>query len=837
MNEQLKNLAEFIALQKITFERQLKSYHSEGLMNWNDNQWPYGEKGRAWLREGGNGSLHFASVRKIKGLNEMLIAQPYLDFMRAVIISETFSSSSIPSGTALDKRLNVLRRWYYEMVTLTGQTHPMYLTTEIINAAMKRHADNSVSLSNVSDYCDIAVRLAKRIQALNLVLTTVECYNLYPCRNPTQNTKKRKIVEMNGEFTDDEKLITIRTFMCITEMIFIARTDGEKIFLNFMLLLIVTGFRFREVQTLRLDALVKRQITDQDKLEHAKKYGLPQYSLGIKYLGAKKSGWRIHWLAHSTIPLIESIFAAVDTLTLPYRSRLKQYRSSGFTDFLPPRLQQFANESIEVSDLENLIFSGSGGTRGNGGFRRSMVSSLNNHGIGIKPIHIEEISKAEKRFYFSKSQINQFVAMRYQKLKSFEKGYECTLVVKENGSFNEFKYEDLLFIAPLGVFGLGKDLIVLSNPVPIDTLNIRAWLGSDPNRKSIFEKLNMTEDDGKRISMGTHVPRHNINTFLAIADVTDHLQAMLMGRVDITQNIHYQHMAESQSYKAASLSAMMLEPNSAIDMEMPPLVPPKQQNSHEVRQSNQLFENRISALANIATNSISGKDFLKKTGILAVDPKLNIENNLKTNLQTYGGNSREVATFIHDSMSETFLSELKNAHTHLMKIKKENEAKELIERHSMLHSLKIGACTRHVGRWGCPFAMKCQSGNPCGYFTLTGHPGELMHISALLQQKMKNVQKLEMMTINDPAFELTLKEEREALAALEGFERQAYVSFKDKRLISLLELDKHNPLAPVIKRIKQQMVTGKTPHTLADLFFIEHKRKKHLQIAGELHND
>lgn len=172
-----------------------------------------------------------------------------------------------------------------------------------------------------------------------------------------------------------------------------------------------------------------------------------------------------------------------------------------------------------------------------------------------------------------------------------------------------------------------------------------------------------------------------------------------------------------------------------------------------------------------------------------------------------------------------------------MKIKKENEAKELIERHSMLHSLKIGACTRHVGRWGCPFAMKCQSGNPCGYFTLTGHPGELMHISALLQQKMKNVQKLEMMTINDPAFELTLKEEREALAALEGFERQAYVSFKDKRLISLLELDKHNPLAPVIKRIKQQMVTGKTPHTLADLFFIEHKRKKHLQIAGELHND
>ncbi|MCV5825241.1 hypothetical protein OFN33_32825, partial [Escherichia coli] len=52
---------------------------------------------------------------------------------------------------------------------------------------------------------------------------------------------------------------------------------------------------------------------------------------------------------------------------------------------------------------------------------------------------------------------------------------------------------------------------------------------------------------------------HNINTFLAIAGVTDHIQAILMGRVDITQNKHYQHQAESQSYQTASLAINMLE--------------------------------------------------------------------------------------------------------------------------------------------------------------------------------------------------------------------------------------------------------------------------------------
>ncbi|SPY98639.1 Uncharacterised protein [Proteus mirabilis] len=47
--------------------------------------------------------------------------------------------------------------------------------------------------------------------------------------------------------------------MHIVEMIYLAKTDAEKVFLNFMMLLIVTGFRFREAQCLTIDALVKRE--------------------------------------------------------------------------------------------------------------------------------------------------------------------------------------------------------------------------------------------------------------------------------------------------------------------------------------------------------------------------------------------------------------------------------------------------------------------------------------------------------------------------------------------------------------------------------------------------
>ena len=96
--------------------------------------------------------------------------------------------------------------------------------------------------------------------------------------------------------------------MSIIELIFLVKTDGERILLNMLLFMIITGLRFQEVMTLRCDALVKREIADTDKLRHAREQGLPDYKLGIKYLGAKKAGWRIHWLAPSTNTFIESIF-------------------------------------------------------------------------------------------------------------------------------------------------------------------------------------------------------------------------------------------------------------------------------------------------------------------------------------------------------------------------------------------------------------------------------------------------------------------------------------------------------------------------------------------------
>ncbi len=113
---------------------------------------------------------------------------------------------------------------------------------------------------------------------------------------------------------------------------------------------------------------------------------------------------------------------------------------------------------------------------------------------------------------------------------------------------------------PKGLLALKRTLALLAIPIPFNNVLMNKFLGNHAPDGSVFSKYQLLEDDGTPTRMRTHIPRHNINTFLAIAEVSGKLQAMLMGRVDITQNQHYQHLALAERRKAASL--MPLQPTS-----------------------------------------------------------------------------------------------------------------------------------------------------------------------------------------------------------------------------------------------------------------------------------
>ena len=102
--------------------------------------------------------------------------------------------------------------------------------------------------------------------------------------------------KLSDTTTDGEDaLITIRGFLNIVALIQRVESDAEKIALNCLLLLVITGFRSIEAFNLRQDALFKRQIDDPALCKRFQDKGLPDYFLGIRYVGVKGAGERTHW--------------------------------------------------------------------------------------------------------------------------------------------------------------------------------------------------------------------------------------------------------------------------------------------------------------------------------------------------------------------------------------------------------------------------------------------------------------------------------------------------------------------------------------------------------------
>ncbi|WP_210455660.1 hypothetical protein [Vibrio crassostreae] len=836
-NKTAKNLDVYVETYKTKFEDRLAVYNAVGQLDWDAASWEFGEKGVAWLKETKNHAFRWASIsNKVKGLSKLDISRDFQNFMRAYNMQLVCSSSGVTSGATLDKPLQIMKRWYWEMVTTTGMTHPMYLTADIIHASMDRHKQNSSSASNVSDYCDVAVNIISLLRRYDLFIVNIEVENKYPYRSVSVSTKaKKKAEQLSPDSTDDQKLISIHAFMAVIELMALAKNDYQRIFYNMLLLSILCGFRFQEIMTLNMDSLVKREIIDETRRKHAIEKGWPTYRLGIEYLGAKKAGWRIHWLAPSSYQVVEMIYKHVEKLTASYRKTIKRFRDSDFTNLLPHEICDLSDDQIECRKLDGIMFTGTGGSRNV--LHRSICNSIkkfSGHEPTVIPVH-----NNYKNYYFSKEQLNDYVYQRYAKTKNFTQGNQCILSVKDNGNWEHFNYEDLMFIMPEGAFGIVQDFVSLQHIYPLPFGSIDVWLGGSKKSKSIFDYFNLVEDDGSRIVIKSHVPRHNVNTFLAIAGVTDHIQAILMGRIDITQNKHYQHQAESQSYKTTSLAITMLE--KAYDGNKKAFSVDDQLSLFDAEgTSKHLLEPPVSTIQDTPKPEVSRRmaalaklsSPLKNTGVsnvkastsVAIDPNLSMAHNLKQNMQTFGETTDEVADYIAGTMSDQFLPDLKFAHDKLVQQGLASKAKELLDRHAKLHPLGFGGCTRDVARWGCPHAMKCQSGLACGYFSLTGRLGEAEETSRRIAIKQAEIIELRKLAEANFNFKLALEEQEEALLLLRALETNAIETLSAKKLVDLMSSDDDNPLGRIIVRINEQMLIGKTPKTLADLFFIEQKR-------------
>ncbi|MFX2144814.1 hypothetical protein [Acinetobacter baumannii] len=760
----------FIHEQKNFFEQNLQANFK---WSWNDSLWYGGTIGSGWLlSRSGKTHFNFGSIKRLNGVNNSNIDEMFQYFIKAVLILSYRKSNSKASPQKLCAELYVLKRWYSSLRDMgISKTHPCYLSTLVLNNSFEILAENS-SKTNLPDHAGTYLRLQEILNHYGFTEQPLEFSQKYLYinrQNRTPNAKKTKALidqlELDEDNLDKEKLISIRTFINIVSLISLCETNGEKIVLNLLLLLIVTGLRSTEAILLKTDSLIKQPILDPVTKEHLTLDGIKQYTLGIQYHGAKGAGFRIHWIEPLSVNLVETIFQTVLELTKEYREHLYYIRSKNFLNFLPKSIDDIDQDYVEIDDLIGTVFGVKDTYRGRAGQREVVIKTLKNVSI-FKEIKSNQC--IEK--YYLKHDINTFI----KGLANYDSEYPIDHVFNYEGKTEKIAYEELLFIHEFRSATLQRAFINKTNIIPLNGMLINSFFGNSLS-KSVFEKYNLLENETEYSKLTSHIPRHNINTFLALSGLAEHLQAMLMGRVDIKQNQYYQHLALKQRKVTASL----LE-------------------KHELA----LYENDKQELKpNYPIDSI------KNDGLMYFSDQLDLENNLKKNLQTFDSKN-EVASYVKESFFDEYFQDIAESFNELVK-EDQSLANSLVQRHACLHPLPFGGCMREVAVHDCPKRLACQSGDQCGNFALTGRKGELEALQHTLNELLDKFAQIEKIVVRDLSYSEMLEELRQKLIYLNDLKTKA--------------LDRQNSLTP-IPVFPYGDAIAKLPTTLSELFAIEQQK-------------
>lgn len=758
-----------------------KSYFNENLQSnfkwdWNDSVWYGGTIGSGWLlSRSGKVNFTFSTIKRLKGVENTTINTDFQEFIKSVLILSYRKSNSKASPQKLYAEFLILKRWYSALYTEKIESiHPCQLSTLILNKSFEILAENS-SRMNLPDHVGTYRRLQEIINHYAFTKQPLEFSQKYLYinrQNRTPNARKTKALidqlELDEDDLDKDKLISIRTFINIVSLISLCSTNGEKIVLNILLLLIVTGLRSTEAFLLKTDALIKKPILDPLTKEHLALDGIKQYTVGIQYHGAKGSGYRIHWVEPLAVPIIESIFSNVLSLTQPYRDYIKYIRGKNIKDFLPKEIDDINSDFVEIDDLIKYFFGINEEHKVTNDSKRRVIMD-NARFTGLKPSFIDKSEKQFKRYY-SKKDLNDYVIS----LKTYNIDNPLNQIFNYENKLINLPFEDILFIHEYRSTNVKQVLSNKTNIMPFHATIINNFFGNGRNI-SIFQKYLLLENKDEYSKITTHIPRHNINTFLALSGISEHLQAMLMGRIDIKQNQYYQHLALKQRKTTASL----LE-------------------KYELT----LYKNDKQEI-----KSDYPIDSIKHDGLMYFSEKLDLENNLKMNLQTFDSKN-EVATYIRESFFDEYFQDIAQSFNELVK-ENRSLANSLVQRHACLHPLPFGGCMREVAVHDCPKRLACQSGDQCGNFALTGRKGELEALQHTLNELLDKFVQIEQIVIHDSSYSEMLEGLRKKILYLSDLKTKA--------------LDKQNGLTPVPVFPYGDAIT-KLPTTLSELFAIEQQK-------------
>jgi hypothetical protein len=463
---------------------------------WEDSRW----SADSWLEARGRKSRQFPFTI----LDTVTpLPQPFSDFAKALFLS--IYQKKRPKYAALTAYLIGIRR-LYDSLSTADCADPAILTNghfhEVVEGLKRREYKN---LYDAANCLQVIGALIDKHRLTKLPIAFV-C-QVEPPAPRLRHDPKLEREAMPSKLPSKEAMVAYA--QCTNSPI----NDREEILLRIIDLHIALGSRINESLLIPLDCWVERDVRDSQNAVIVEAGQDSAYiDCGIRYFPEKGFEPSIHWLADSDVPLAKR---AVDRLIFLTR---KARETAAWQHENPGRLWDISPQTIVSRSFVHQYV----------GAAQAYNLDRRLRELGVKPVRVvpgnSEYLAGDIETAFLRRRPTQ-VAL-HKEGKVFLALHQC-LCIAFTGYFR-FKERD--------------ESANYLLPTLVSFADISGALGNTI-AQSIFDRRNLTEADGSRISLRTHQSRHWRNTLYKLGGMTEIQQALAMGRKDVRQNSYYQHVA------------------------------------------------------------------------------------------------------------------------------------------------------------------------------------------------------------------------------------------------------------------------------------------------------
>ncbi|MBL4761458.1 MAG: hypothetical protein JKY93_02010 [Gammaproteobacteria bacterium] len=677
-------------------------------------------------------SLHFTKIFKTNHINAGVITnRGYIDLCKALAVNNVHKKVF----SSLQNDLKEMKYLHQALLHVKGTAEPWLLDDAVLEQLeASLIATNYVGMpKTLSNSIKVMIQLKiKGIIEVGITFTHTHKPKLTNEQKALNRRRKKAQSIDDNERDGEEKLLSMKALYALAWLTFNASNEWEQVAIRYYHILMVTGFRIGELLRVHHDALVCvpelnettgkpifiEKLDDDGNLildDNGKPELEPQLIWGIHYYPEKGHIAAYKWLDNSSSQLVIAAFEYINKQTAACRAQLKWLEQN------PTKHIKWESDAITYREFNKHFITFMDEPTGSsiGSFTHRLKKA------GIFPVGkiIDQVRiKTQRRiqnspilYLFRVDELNRHFYQDHKTSIRFEVG--------DKGKLKKaitIKKSELLCIAPSGALTSPKTNNSVSHIYPDVFTRGEIGIAFGSTRKSIsphasiFNRYDLKEEDGSNIHIMTHMPRHQLNTFLALADVAEHQQALIVGRRDIEHNRSYQHLSlkDKTKYQDTSTNSMRQRVERA-------------QSTNEV----------------VATPEPE-YSLLAELGVAPIGPtptKLAVQQSA----HAFNKPSEHVEFMKEALEQDNLLGELQHTFNQIRKNDGLQAAKDFIELHGRnFHIVVNGGCTRNLALHGCDKQLRCLDGEGCFHLTITGRPGELESIRATHQNLYLNVEKM-----------------------------------------------------------------------------------------------